>query len=373
MGKTIGNVLTGVASLAVSGPSYGAGSKAEWSDEYSTEGTYSVKLSKPASGNYGSTHVQIDMTALGATKTCAELTGLAARWGWDYIRSVTPGVAWWIGMEMRFEDPNSNSFIDITSAAEVIAGALGGWTSVTLGAGNHLNAYYGGWSELDGSFSDYAPQVFGGIVSAAAGAGCPQQNAVTALTTWVLTRVRLELWETASARSVWVDNIYIDGILQNLEPGDTGTGGITFADDPGTLVEVGYTEDGVDFTYTVDENDIEVEEETFPIDRVITKETLEITCNMAEASLVNMNIAMAGGLLSGSILKLGAGTNKKLGLVLTGTNPAGYLRQISIPSCTATGAVGMPYKKGEKTVVPVTFQALKTAGNPAVTIVDNAA
>ena len=126
-------------------------------------------------------------------------------------------------------------------------------------------------------------------------------------------------------------------------------------------------------TYTADGADIEVEEETFPIDNVITKETAEVTCNMAESSLFNIDKAMAGSLLSGSILKLGAGTNKKLTIQIRGTNPAGFIRAIQIPSCVATGAVGMPYKKGEKTVVPVTFRALKTSGHPAVTIVDNAA
>ena len=138
------------------------------------------------------------------------------------------------------------------------------------------------------------------------------------------------------------------------------------------FTEVGYTEDGVTVTYTVDTNDIEVDEETFPIDNVITKETAEVTCNMAESSLFNMDKAMGGSLLSGSILKLGAGTQKKLTLQIRGTNPAGFTRAIQMPSCIATGAVGMAYTKGAKTIVPVTFRALKTANNPAVTIVDNA-
>ena len=93
---------------------------------------------------------------------------------------------------------------------------------------------------------------------------------------------------------------------------------------------------------------------------------------MAESSLTNMDNAMAGAVLSGSILTIGAGVNKTLNLMIEGTNPAGYKRQIFLPLATATGAVGMSYKKGEKTVVPITFQALKTADHAAVTIVDNA-
>ncbi len=279
-------------------------------------------------------------------------------------------MAWWIGMECRFEDPNSNSWIDITTTAVVIAGD-GIWASRDIV--DTETAYYGGWSELDGSFSNFTPQVISGLVAACAGAGvgvgCPLQNAVTALTTWVLTRVRLELWETATERQCFVQNIYLEGVAYDLEPGDAGTAGIRLSS---MFTEVGYTEDGVTLTYTADEADIEVEEETFPIDRVLTKETAEVTCNMAESSLFNMDKAMAGSLLSGSILKLGAGTNKKITLQIRGTNPDGFIRAIQMPSCTATGAVGMPYKKGEKTVVPVTFQALKTTGHPAVLIVDNA-
>jgi len=370
MANTIANVLTGVATLEVKTPDT---MRAEWSQEYVYPGAnYSVKLSKAATGDYGSTHVQITPSGAAAALTCAKWTALAARWGWDYRRSVTAGVAWWIGMECRFSDPNSNSWIDITSTASVIAGT-GIWASMTCGAGEVTTAYYGGWSELDGSFSNFAPQAWAGLVAACAaggaGVGCPLQNAVTALTTWVLTRVRLELWETATERQCFVQNIYLEGVAYNLEPGDTGTAGIKLSS---MFTEVGYTEDGVTLDYTADESDIEVEEETFPIDRVITKETCAVTCNMAESSLFNIDKAMAGSLLSGSILKLGAGTNKKITLQIIGTNPAGFNRAILIPSCTATGAVGMSYKKGTKTVVPVTFQALKTTGHPAVTIVDNA-
>jgi len=370
MAKTIANVLTGVATLSLGHSPSGA--KSEWSDEYVYPGaTNSIKLSKPATGAYGSTHVQITPSGAAAALTCAEWTALAARWGWDHRRSVTTGVAWWIGMECRFSDPDSNSWIDITSTAPVVVGT-GIWASITCGAGEVTTAYYGGWSELDGSFSDYTPQAWAGLVAAcqiaAAGTGCPLQNAVTVLTSWVLTRVRLELWETATERQCFVQNIYLEGVAYDLEPGDTATAGITLSA-PST--EVGYTEDGVTFTYTGDTADIEVEEETFAIDRVITKETVEVTCNMAESSLYNMDIAMAGSLLSGNILKLGAGTNKKMELILTGTNPRGFYSQFTIPSCTAMGSVAIPYKKGEKTVIPVTFQALKTQGHPAVTLVSN--
>ncbi len=140
----------------------------------------------------------------------------------------------------------------------------------------------------------------------------------------------------------------------------------------GAYVEVGYTEDGVNFEYTADENDIMVEEETFPIGRYLSKETIAVTCNLAESSLTNIDKAIAGSVLAGSTITIGGKVNKQMSIQIIGTNPAGFARTITIALATATGTVGMPYKKAEKTVVPVTFQALKGAGD-VCTIVDAAA
>jgi hypothetical protein len=139
-------------------------------------------------------------------------------------------------------------------------------------------------------------------------------------------------------------------------------------------VELGYSEDGITMTYTADVADIEVEEETFPIDRVITKETVEITCNLAENSLVNLNQALAGGVLAGAVITLAAGAVKEIAIKVVGTNLGGggaTTRTVYIPYATAIGAVGQSYKKGEKTIVPVTFQAFKNAfGADVCTITD---
>jgi len=156
-----------------------------------------------------------------------------------------------------------------------------------------------------------------------------------------------------------------------------GTGVLYYHTTPGTAsasvtTEFGYTEDGVVLEYSADIADIDVEEETFSIDRVITKESVAITCNMAESSLYNINKAMAGSVLSGNILTLGDGVNKTMNLKIEGTDPDGFLLAIQIPKATARGAVGMSYRKGTKTIVPVTFAALKS-DSPAMTLVYNAA
>jgi len=183
---------------------------------------------------------------------------------------------------------------------------------------------------------------------------------------WVLKRVRIELWECSPERTMYVDTVKINNADYTIEPGGTAPG--MSLNSPFT--EVGYTEDGVVLEYTADTSDIEVEEETFPIDRVITKETIAVTCNMAESSLFNINNAMAGAVVAGTVLTLDDGVNKTMNLKIKGTNPAGENREIFIPLATTMGVVGMSYKKGEKTIVPVTFQALKGASD-VCTIVDN--
>jgi len=139
----------------------------------------------------------------------------------------------------------------------------------------------------------------------------------------------------------------------------------------GSYVDVGFTEDGASMEYAVSEADINVEETTVPIDRVITSEDVKLTVNMAESSLTNIDKAIAGSVMAGSVITIGGGVNKKMAVKITGKNPAGFNRVIEIPVATANGNVGMAYKKGAKTVVPVTFTALYNAG-VVCTITDSA-
>jgi len=229
----------------------------------------------------------------------------------------------------------------------------------------------------------------------------------------------------------------------------------TETDVDAALIEVGYTEDGVIMEYGVDTADVEVAEESFPIKRVITKETISITCNFAESSLLNIGRGMIGAKLDDPaaplVLTLGGGTiadeeftsvhdvavplnhamidfgsenvepsgggvpytrgtdytmnyrDGDITVLSTGTmgnttafdidydySTSGNIvqlqivgsappvlgvaktRTIDIAEATATGAVGMAYKKGEKTVVPVTFQAIRKQATNVCTVTDEA-
>ncbi len=357
MAKTIANVLTGVAELAVRQP---LDALAEWSTLQQFAGVESVKLYKGGSGNAGSTHFQM-VPPTGIT-LANWTTGIAAGQYsfYHYLQAIRAN---WVQMEFRFEDPNSDAWVEITWMGLQNALGTAAWVQQILLDADEGG--YGGIGELGASFFNFGPlTAMSGMAAAIDGEGV-----VTDSSDWILERVRLELWEAAPERTCYVDSIVINNVAYTIEPG--GTAPAMSLSSP--FVEVGYTEDGVTITYTADEADVEVEEETFPIDRVLTKETAEITCNMAEGPLANLNNAMAGAVLVGNLLTIGAGVNKTMNLRIQAITPAGFLRQIFIPKATATGAVGMAYKKGEKTIVPVTFQALKPANEPAVTIVDNAA
>ena len=146
---------------------------------------------------------------------------------------------------------------------------------------------------------------------------------------------------------------------------------------PGTApasvtTEFGYTEDGVTMEYTAAITDIEVEEATFPINRVITKEDFSVTLNCAENLLANLQQALAGGLTGGAgIIDLGGGALQDVALRIYGLAPGGLHRTIYIPYAHPVGAVSMSYKKGTKTIIPITFKAYQgVAGADVVNITD---
>jgi len=132
----------------------------------------------------------------------------------------------------------------------------------------------------------------------------------------------------------------------------------------GSYVEVGYTEDGVSIEHTTEESDIEVEEETYPIKSVITKESTAVIVNMAESSLYNLDKAIPGSVLAGNVLSIGGGVNKEMSVKVTGTNPAGYDRTYEFPLCVSAGTVTLAHRKGEKTLIAARFKVLKPSGDP---------
>lgn len=138
----------------------------------------------------------------------------------------------------------------------------------------------------------------------------------------------------------------------------------------GTPVVLGYTEDGVTMTISTDFFDVNVEEVIGSIHRVMTHQEIVVTLNMAESSLANMLIAVPGSSLAGAVLTLGNGSLGEEPLQLVGTNPAGNARTILLTEVNPVGEVGIPYKKGAVSIVPVSFKALVQAAGTFGTLTD---
>ena len=154
-----------------------------------------------------------------------------------------------------------------------------------------------------------------------------------------------------------------------------GTGTLFYHTTPGTAVgsvttELGYTEDGVTVAYEVEDVKILVEEATFPIKRVIMEEGYTISCTLAESLLANLENAMAGALTGGAgIVDLGAGAMREMALKFVAATVGGLTCTIYVPYANPGGTVGVSYKKGEKTMIPVEFKAYQgVSGGDVVTI-----
>lgn len=139
----------------------------------------------------------------------------------------------------------------------------------------------------------------------------------------------------------------------------------------GSYVELGYTEDGCTIEYSAEQSDIFVEEESFALQSVILKEAASVTCNVAEASLYNIDKAIPGSTYAGSVITIGDGRIKEMSIKVTGKNPAGYNRTYEFPLCVADGTVTISHRKGEKQIVACKFKVLKAQGADPFKVTDS--
>ncbi|MCK5615887.1 hypothetical protein KAR91_79215 [Candidatus Pacearchaeota archaeon] len=124
----------------------------------------------------------------------------------------------------------------------------------------------------------------------------------------------------------------------------------------------GYTVEGVTLEYSPEFEGFTPDEETVEIKRALMKEAISISFACAESTLANLNVAMAGsddG--TAQTIKLGGGVLETGSVKIVGVSPdAGNpIRTIILHYCTAVESVGMPFKKGGVTQVPVTLSVMK--------------
>jgi len=174
------------------------------------------------------------------------------------------------------------------------------------------------------------------------------------------------------------------GTTANVLVGDAAVTITCAANQSGGLQESGtgtiatfYTVDGVTMTVSSSFADIKVEENVGTIIRRLTDQEVKVTLTFAEGTLDNLVAAIPGSAINvgGTVVTIGGGLAgdpllQIFELDLVGVDPAGGARTINIPEVNPTGEVGVPYKKGEISVVPVTFSALVADTGVFATITD---
>lgn len=121
---------------------------------------------------------------------------------------------------------------------------------------------------------------------------------------------------------------------------------------------VGYTTDGVTMNVKSDYFHAKSEENVGTLKRYLIDQEVEVALNIAEGALVDLADAIPGSSLVGAVLTLGGGSLQEHRLTLRGTTPGGKDRVIILTLVNPIGAVSVPYKKGEVSIVPVVFSAL---------------
>ncbi len=109
--------------------------------------------------------------------------------------------------ELYFDDPDSTGFLEVTAVGLQNSTGTGAWAVETLDT--TTLAGYGGWGEdgISGSFFNWGPLTALGGIEAAVNA----ETNVTNASDWVLTRVRVELWEDID-QYCHIDDITIAGV-----------------------------------------------------------------------------------------------------------------------------------------------------------------
>lgn len=145
---------------------------------------------------------------------------------------------------------------------------------------------------------------------------------------------------------------------------------------PAGWLDWGYTDDGVEFAYAPTVKDISVDEELAPVNKLLTAEKCTVVAKLAEATLSNMGYGISASSLvvtaptdtvqGTKVLTFGSGTLKKFMLGFEGPAPDTSLKRvIIITEAISTGQVQTKYQRADKTIIPVTFEALADSSLPA--------
>jgi hypothetical protein len=139
-------------------------------------------------------------------------------------------------------------------------------------------------------------------------------------------------------------------------------------------VEIGFTEGGVTLSLEKEFYDVEADQETGILDKKETRQVCSIVTNLLEATLENIKIVwgiespietpsgkkvLSFGGLSGL-----CSSPQEHGLEFNGCAPNKKQRKFVVYRAVSVETGEHSYLKGEKTVIPVTFQCLMDTDKP---------
>jgi hypothetical protein len=132
---------------------------------------------------------------------------------------------------------------------------------------------------------------------------------------------------------------------------------------------IGSTEAGVTLTFNPTVQNIAIEEQPTPVGVAVSTADLQITCNLSEETLTNINLAWGNGATT-AVTPAGAGqpgksvltlsTNfQSLQVALIGQNQLGYARVLYIPDVVSAGQVQTAFRRAaQQRLYPLTLSAI---------------
>ncbi len=130
---------------------------------------------------------------------------------------------------------------------------------------------------------------------------------------------------------------------------------------------VGYTEDGVEIDYTATDTEIRVDEESFPVDVLIDKESASISVKMAETDMQKLYFALTGATFNGTDTITFGGLPKPNIFRAAFSGPApttNKTRELVLFRVYAKSALKMHYQRSKKVFYQVQFMALADSTQP---------
>jgi len=130
----------------------------------------------------------------------------------------------------------------------------------------------------------------------------------------------------------------------------------------------GYTMDGIEVDYSATDKAIVVDEESFPVDVLIDKETSSINVKLAQTTMQNLYYSMTGATLTGGdTVTFGGKLNPdKFRVGFIGPSPAANkVREILFFRTYAKSALKLTYKRNGQVVYQCQFMALADSTQPA--------